>query len=332
MDLLQVCDGAKRIGISGHVRPDGDCVGACLALAMYLEKKLPRAKVKVFLEQPPVIFHEIKGFGEIETTFPEEEAFDVFFALDTVPDRLGDGEKYFRAAKKTVNIDHHVSNSGSGDENVMRPEIGSSCEVLYDLMEPESIDREIAMALYIGMIHDTGVFQYANTTPETLKKAAFLISFGFDFPRLIEETFYEKTYLQSQIMGRALMESIRFMDGRCIVSVVEKKTMDFYGVQPSDFDGIVNQLRNIKGVDCAVFMYQTDVMEYKVSLRSNEAVNVAQVASYFGGGGHVRAAGCTMKGTFHDCVNNLSLHIQKQMQEIACKEILSQPSTLSKNF
>lgn len=315
MDLLQVCDGAKRIGIGGHVRPDGDCVGSCMALAMYLEKKLPRANVKVFLEQPPVIFHEIKGFDEIETTFPEEEAFDVFFALDTVPDRLGDGERYFRAAKKTVNIDHHVSNSGSGDENVMRPEIGSTCEVLYDLMEPESIDREIAMALYIGMIHDTGVFQYANTTPETLKKAAFLISFGFDFPRLIEETFYEKTYLQSQIMGRALMESIRFMDGRCIVSAVEKKTMDFYGVQPSDFDGIVNQLKNIKGVDCAIFMYQTDMMEYKVSLRSNEAVNVAQVASYFGGGGHVRAAGCTMKGTFHDCVNNLSLHIQKQMQE-----------------
>ncbi len=316
MDLLQTCKGAARIGIGGHVRPDGDCVGACLALSMYLKKELQGAEVKVFLEQPPVIFHEIKGFDEIETTFPKEEAFDVFFVLDTAPDRLGDGEIYFKEAKKTVNIDHHVSNSGGGDENVMRPEIGSACEVLLDLMEPAKMDKEIAMALYIGMVHDTGVFQYSNTTPETLKKAAFLISFGFDFSRLIAETFYEKTYLQSQMLGRALMESIRFMDGRCIVSVVEKKTMDFYHVTPADFDGIVNQLKNIKGVDCAVFMYQTDVMEYKVSLRSNENVDVAKVASYFGGGGHVRAAGCNMKGTFHDCVNNLSLHIQKQLQEI----------------
>lgn len=115
-------------------------------------------------------------------------------------------------------------------------------------------------------------------------------------------------------MGRALMESIRFMDGRCIVSMVDRKTMDFYNAVPGDLDGIVNQLRNIKGIDCAIFMYETGVLEYKVSMRSNENVDVAKVASFFGGGGHVRAAGCTMKGTFHDCINNLSLHIDKQLR------------------
>lgn len=313
MDLIRECMGAKRIGIGGHIRPDGDCVGACLSLCMYLKKCLTDAEVKVFLEQPAAIFSEIKGFDEIVCDFPRQEPFDVFFALDTVPDRLGEGEKYFREAKKTINIDHHVSNSGSGDVNVMAPLIGSTCEVLYDLMSQDKIDEDIAMALYIGMIHDTGVFQYSNTTPETLRKAAFLISFGFDFPKLIEETFYQRTYVQSQIMGRALMESIRFMDGRCIVSAIDKKTMDFYNVGPKDLDGIVNHLRNIKGVDCAIFMYQTDVLEYKVSLRSTQAVDVAKVASYFGGGGHVRAAGCTMRGTFHDCVNNLSLHIEEQL-------------------
>ena len=112
------------------------------------------------------------------------------------------------------------------------------------------------------MIHDTGVFQYSNTTPATLEKAAKLISYGFDFPRLIEETFYQKTYLQSQIMGRALMESVRFMDGQCIVSVIDRKTMDFYQVDSKDLEGIVNQLRNIKGVHCAIFMYETAPLEY----------------------------------------------------------------------
>lgn len=313
MNLIQECAGAKRIGISGHIRPDGDCVGSCLALFLYLSKCLPEAAVKVFLEPPPDIFSEIKGFAEIDTDFSEEEAFDIFFAMDTVPERMGGAERYFREAAKTVNIDHHVSNRGGGDVNVVEPQIGSTCEVLLDLMDRSRIDRDIAMALYIGIIHDTGVFQYSCTTPETLEKAAFLIGFGFDFPRIIEETFYQRTYLQSQIMGRALMESIRFLNGRCIVSVVNRKVMDFYGVEPKDFDGIVNQLRNIKGIDCAIFMYQTGLLEYKVSLRSTEKVDVAKVASYFGGGGHVRAAGCTMKGTFHDCVNNLSLHIEEQL-------------------
>lgn len=314
-DLLKECENAKRIGISGHVRPDGDCVGAVLGMQMYLQKCLPGAEVKAFLEKPAEIFREIQGYDGIDSAFPAEEPFDVFLALDCTADRLGEAEKYFRAAHKTVNIDHHVTNPGSGDINYIRPETGSTCELLYDLFEPDRLDRELAMALYVGIIHDTGVFQYSNTTPATLEKSARLISYGFDFPRLIQETFYQKTYVQAQIMGRALMESIRFMNNTCIVSVVYKKNMDFYDVEPSDLDGIVNQLRNIEGISCAIFMYQTDVQEFKVSMRSDEKVNVAEVAMHFGGGGHARAAGCTMRGNFYDCINNLSLHISEQMKE-----------------
>lgn len=313
LDLLTECKDAKRVGISGHIRPDGDCVGAVLGLQMYLRKALPEAEVKVFLEKPADIFGEIVGFDEINSEFPEQEPFDVYFALDCGAERLGDAEKYFKAAKKTINIDHHISNQGSGSLNYIRPEVGSTCELIYDLIDMDKMDKELAMALYIGIIHDTGVFQYSNTTPATMEKGAKLIGYGFDFARLIQETFYQKTYLQTQIMGRALMESIRFMDNTCIVSVVDKKTMEFYNVTSKDLDGIVNQLRNIEGISCAIFMYQTDVLEYKVSMRSDEKVNVAEVAAYFGGGGHARAAGCTMRGTFYDCVNNLSLHIAKQL-------------------
>lgn len=315
MNLLQEVSGAKRIGISGHIRPDGDCVGACLSLWQYLRKNLPEAQVQVFLQRPAEIFQELTGYDEIVDDFPEEESFDVFFALDCNEERLGDAAKYFQNAKKRINIDHHVSNPGCGDVNWICPEIGSTCEVLFDLMGEESLDRNLAETLYTGMIHDTGVFQYSNTTPDTMMKGAKLISYGFDFSKLIEESFYQRTYIQSQIMGRALMESIRFLDGRCIVSVVSRKIMDFYHVEPKDLDGIVNQLRNIKGVNCAIFMYEADVLEYKVSMRSDEKVDVAKVAVFFGGGGHVRAAGCTMKGTFHDCVNNLSLHIERQLKE-----------------
>lgn len=315
LNILDECRDAERIGIGGHVRPDGDCVGACLALWQYLTKCLPQAYVRVFLEKPAEIFRELRGFEEIASDFPREAPFDVFIVLDTSVDRLGEAEKYFAGAAKTINIDHHISNKGGGQVNCIDAQAGSVCELLYDMLDEGQMDREMAKAIYIGMIHDTGVFQYSNTTPATLEKGARLIGYGFDFSRLVQETFYQKTYVQAQIMGRALMESIRFMDGRCIVSAIDRKTMTFYNAGPKDLDGIVNQLLNIEGVDCAIFMYQTGVLEYKVSLRSGEKVNVAQVASYFGGGGHVRAAGCTMSGTFHDCVNNLSQQIEKSMKQ-----------------
>lgn len=311
-DILEECKDARRIGISGHIRPDGDCTGACLALWQYLRKNLPGAETTVFLEKPPEIFAELKGFEEICSDFPEEPPFDVYFVLDAGEDRIGGAEKYWRSAGKKINIDHHVSNSGCGQLNHIRPEIGSVCEVLYDLMGRERLDGDIALAIYTGMIHDTGVFQYSNTTPDTLRKAAELIGYGFDFPRLILETFYQKSYVQAQIMGRTLTESVRYMDGRCIVGVVDKKTMEFYGAGTEDLDGIVSQLRNIRGVDCAVFLHQTDENEYKVSLRTDQQVNAAEVAARFGGGGHARAAGCTVKGSVHECVNALLEHIEEQ--------------------
>lgn len=316
MKLYEEVKDALTIGIGGHERPDGDCVGSVMGLYLYLKKVCPNAKVQALLEKPADIFSCIKDIDEIHSDFTTEvEKFDVFFALDTAKERLGEAEKYFDQAVKKINIDHHVSNGGSGDINYIVPGASSTSELIYDLIEDKSaLDEEIARALYIGIIHDTGVFQYSNTSPSTLRTAAELISYGLDFSKLIEETFYEKTYVQNQILGRALLESILFMDGKCVVSMLDKKTMNFYRAQPHDLEGIVSQLRNTKGVECAIFMYQTDVMEYKVSLRSSGGVNVARVAEFFGGGGHARAAGATMRGTFHDIVNNLSNRIAIQMK------------------
>lgn len=322
MKLTEIVKGAATIGISGHIRPDGDCTGSTMALYLYLKKICKDASIHLFLESRQDTMKDLKYLSEVDTSYGWEGSFDLFFALDCTKDRLGRAQTYFEQAKKTVNIDHHISNpDGCAQINYVDSEASSTSEVVYELIKEdngplpveERMDQDIALAVYIGMIHDTGVFQYSNTTARTLANASELIAYGFDFPRIIEETFYQKTYIQSQILGRALLESIRFMDGRCIVSCIDKKTMEFYGVQPSDLDGIVNQLRNIKGIDCAVFMYETESMEYKVSMRSSERVDVAKIAAYFGGGGHVRAAGCTMKGTFHDCINNLSLHIEKQL-------------------
>lgn len=317
MKIIDEIKDAKSIAISGHVRPDGDCVGSVMGLYLYLTKVLPDTRIDVYLEKPADIFDCIQDIDKINSDFAADIRYDVFFAMDCNTERLGPAETILKKAEKKINIDHHISNPGCGDINILNAESSSTCELLYELLEEDQIDEEIAKALYIGIIHDTGVFKYSNTSPKTLCLAAKLIAFGFDFPKIIDETFYEKTYMQSQIMGRAILESVRFLEGRCIVSIVNKKMMNFYQAAPKDLDGIVNQLRIVKGVECAIFMYETDAMEYKVSMRSNGEVDVAAIAVLFGGGGHVRAAGCTMKGTCHDAINNLSVHIEEQLRERA---------------
>jgi len=319
MQILKECAGAARIGIGGHIRPDGDCVGSCLALYQYLKMTMPEAYVRVFLQKPSDIFAELKGFDEIDSDFPEEEPFDVFFVLDCNAERLEESEKYFNQAVKTINIDHHISNrDGCGTINYVKPEVGSTSELIYDLIFEDGaqayLDEELAKAIYVGIIHDTGVFQYSNTTSKTMRIGGDLIRYGFDFPRLIEETFYQKTCEQTRVMGYALENSKLLMNGACAVSKVTLEDMKQFGVTPKDMDGIVNQLRNIKGVHCAVFAYETEPFIYKFSMRSDSFVDVAKIASGFGGGGHMRAAGCTIKGKFEESMANLLPYLCEQLE------------------
>ena len=321
MDLSTECQGAKSIGISGHIRPDGDCVGSVMALSLYLKKVFPESVIKVFLEKPSETFSVIKGVETIDSLFETEETFDVFFALDCAKDRLGGAEKLFERAGKTINIDHHISNKeGCGMVNYVVANASSTSELIYELIVndvngmtfEERMDEDIALAIYIGIIHDTGVFQYSNTSRRTLEIAGKLITYGFDFPRLIEETFYQKSDAQNKIMAKTILDSRLHLDGRCISGIVTKAMMKEFGVLPSQLDGIVNQLRNTKGVDCAIFLYETDIGEYKISMRSNEKVNVSVIAQKFGGGGHVRAAGATLRGEADRIVETILTEIQIQ--------------------
>ena len=307
---------AGSIAVSGHIRPDGDCVGSVMGLYLYLKKELPEAEVDVYLEKPAEIFDCISHIEDIKSEFNNVDTgkiYDVFIVLDCADDRLGEVRVLYEKARKKINIDHHISNPGCGDVMIVEPERSSTAELLYDLMDPAALDEEIARALYIGIIHDTGVLRYSNTAPHTLQVVSELIKFGFDFSKIIDDTFYEKTYVQTQIMGRAILESVRFMHDKCIVSMVSRRMMDFYQVTPQDLDGIVNQLLAVKGVECAIFMYEIRTLEYKISMRSKGRVDVAAVAMRFGGGGHVRAAGCTMNGTYHDNINNLAIGIAEQL-------------------
>lgn len=304
----------NTVAIAGHVRPDGDCVGSCMGLYLYLKENYPEIATDVYLELPGEQFSFLSCFEEIKTAYKPGKVYDLLITLDVSDkNRIGVALEGYETAKKRVCIDHHISNRGLGDVNEIRPNASSTCEVLYTLLEEEKVSKVVAEALYTGMVHDTGVFQYSCTSPETMRIAAKLMEKDIPFTKIVEESFYEKTYVQNQILGRCLMESILIMDGKCVIGVVKKKMMDFYHVEPKDLDGIVQQLRVIKGVEVAIFIYEVKPQEFKVSLRSKGKVNVNEVASYFGGGGHVLAAGCTFHGSVYDVMNNLLEIIEKQL-------------------
>ncbi len=306
-----------NVAIIGHIRPDGDCIGSCLGLFNYLKAVYPQVETKVYLGDPAPRFAYLKGFDQINTIFAQEVSFDLCICLDcSDEERLGDGKPILQLAKHSICIDHHVTNTRYAGENVVEPEASSTCEILYGLMKEEGITREVAECLYTGIIHDTGVFKYSCTSAKTMAIAGRLMETGIDFTDIIDGSFYRKTYLQNQILGRALLESVSFLDGKCIFSVVRLKDMKFYGVTSKDLDGIVEQLRLTEGVECAIFLYEIESQIFKVSLRATGDLNVAEIAGYFGGGGHIKAAGCTMSGTIYDVVNNLSAHIEKQLKEL----------------
>lgn len=307
---------AGSIAIGGHVRPDGDCVGSCMGLYIYLKENFSDKEIDVYLEEIPEKFRFLKGTGDVRHEIVEGKEYDLFICLDCGDkERLGFSAPLFEGAKHTFCVDHHISNQSFAEENHIKPDASSTSELVYHLMEQERVSLDAAEALYLGIAHDTGVFQYSSTSPSTHRTAAWLLEKGVDAPKIIEETYYEKTYEQNQVLGRALLESFLFLDKKCIVSYIRKREMEFFGVTPADMDGIVSQLRNTGGVEVAVFMYELETNLYKVSLRSGDKVDVSKIATYFGGGGHKKAAGFTLAGTTYDVINNISGQIQIQLTE-----------------
>lgn len=305
---------ADSIAIGGHIRPDGDCVGSSLGLYQYIKDIHPQKSVDVYLEEIPNGYKFIAAAAEIKHEIIQEKQYDLFISLDCGDEgRLGFSLPLFKQARTTFCIDHHISNEEFADKNYVVADASSTSELVYKLLDKDKISLKTAEALFLGIVHDTGAFQYSCAAPETFEAAAALIRIGVDSTKIIKETFFEKTYTQHQVLGRSLLESMLLLDGKCIASYMTQKEMDFYGVKAKDLDGIVSQLQLTKGVEVSVFLYELEKGNFKASLRSKDKVDVSKIAQYFGGGGHKKAAGLSMNGTVHDVLNNILKQIQYQL-------------------
>lgn len=313
----EIIGDSKSIAIVGHIRPDGDCIGSAMGLYNYIIDNFNIDDIQVYLMKPlPTIFDYMRGYDKIKWEI-EDKKYDLCICVDCGSiDRLEMSDIYFKSAKRTFCIDHHVSNTAHfADEIYLVPEAAATCELIVDMLDENKISKECAECLYTGIITDTGVFKFNSTSKKTMDAASLLMNKGIDFSYIIDRAFFEKTYAQNQILGRVLMESVLICEGRCIVGVVRKKDMEFYGIEPRHLEGIVNNLLNTRGVEVAIFIYELEFMSFKVSLRSKSYVNVVETVKPFKGGGHIHAAGCTVHGTAHDVINALSENINQQLKE-----------------
>ncbi|MDY6352481.1 MAG: bifunctional oligoribonuclease/PAP phosphatase NrnA [Lachnospiraceae bacterium] len=300
MRLEDYLDGVRTIAVSGHIRPDGDCIGSVLGIYNYIRTNYREIQIKAYLEPIPFDFEFLSGSDKlIRANRFDNTAFDLFICCDCGDlGRLGDSSVYFSNAKKTICIDHHETNGAFADVNYVFPEASSTCELVGQIIDRERIDKKTAECLYTGMVTDTGLFQYNCTHSSTMEFAGFLMDKGIDFSYIVDHVFFTKSIKQLQMLGVGITNSKTYLDGRIIASYVTADQMKKYDAAPKNMEGVVSTLRSVEGVELAFFMYPTEDGSYKVSSRSStDRVDLSALALQYGGGGHKRAAGFSMDGT-----------------------------------
>lgn len=292
-DINEEIKKAESILILTHENPDGDAVGT--SLAVYLVLKQLGKNVELVMEEVPRTFDFLTGANEIKKE-PSSEIYDLAIALDCADiKRLNVMTKYYENAKKTISIDHHGMNTMFADLNYVNPVSPACAQIILSIFEYFEIEitKEIGECLLTGIITDTGGFKYNNVTVETFEFAAELLKKGVNVSNVYERVM--------QIISKSRFELTRIAtnrlelleNGKIAYTYVTLEDMNKVQCEPGDHEGIVEEGRRIEGVEVSVFLRESE-KGYKVSMRSTKKVNVADIAMLFGGGGHERAAGCTM--------------------------------------
>ena len=294
-------EGAGTVAIAGHVNPDGDCIGACMGLWLYLRDNFPGIKATVYLESYRDVFSYIEGLSGSRSSCGTDEEVDLLILADiSSKERVGAASPLLGRAKKILCFDHHITNRGTYTWFFNDPGASSACEVILGFLDPELISPACATALYTGIVSDTGVFQYSCTSPDTMRAAAALMEKGIPFSEIIDLAYFQKTYAQNRVLGKVLFESRLLLGGELVWGEMDLAGREEFGVEAKDMDGIVSELRNTIGARIAVFVYETGKDVWKASFRSKSDLDVSRVAQEFGGGGHSRAAGCTVEGSLDE--------------------------------
>ncbi|MGH3112876.1 MAG: DHH family phosphoesterase, partial [Gaiellaceae bacterium] len=300
-DLAAVADAIRshdRFIVTTHENPDGDALGSILAMKLALDA-LGKDGV-MYLSGSVPLPHEY-GFMELDRvrrTPPEDAAERVVLALDCANERrLGPDPGLLKAAPLVVDIDHHHDNSRFGDVNLVVPDASSTGEILRDVFSTLDVrlTPEIAEALYIAVVTDTGRFQYANTTPRALRLAAELVEAGANVHRVFQDVYENVAFAKIKLLARALDKARVVEGGRIIVSDLERSDFHAAGAEEPFAEGIIDFLRAVEGTELVALIREPPTQNgptRRISLRTRaEGIDVSAIARKSGGGGHRQAAG-----------------------------------------
>lgn len=293
-DIKNEIKKANTIIIETHETPDGDAIGS--SLAMYLALKSIGKDVDVVIPTYSRTYNFLPGATEIKTE-GRNIKYDLGIALDcTDTKRLKGYEPCFEEARTTICIDHHGSNKMFADYNYVDPVAPACAQILIIVLRKLEIeiDKDIGTCILTGIITDTGGFKYDGVTTETFEFVADLLRKGVNVSDTYKRVLQIKTKANF-LLTKKVIDRMEFLeDGKITFTYITKKDIEEVNAEEGDHEGLVEFGRDVEGVEVSIFLRQIDDEIYKASLRSKEYVNVSDVCIMFGGGGHEKAAGCTM--------------------------------------
>jgi phosphoesterase RecJ-like protein len=318
--LLNLIKQSTSFLIAGHINPEGDSIGSCLAFALGL-KKMGKKEICVFSKDPvPENLKFLPSARTIKQKLPRKE-FDVLFLIDCNSlERTG--TDLFRA-KKTAIIDHHVLSSDDATSEFYKSVSASLIDtnaaaaglLVYKVLKALKIpiDKEIATNLYTAILIDTGGFRYSNASPESLKAACHLVEAGASPWNITKEIYENIPFKGLKLLGLSL-STLEQKDGIAWITTT-KDMFDQTNTTAEDCEDFVDFPRKVNGAEVAIFFREHKDKLYKLSLRSKGKVNVEKIAKHFGGGGHVAAAGCKVKGTLKEVQDKVFKVARKAIKE-----------------
>src|SRR6059058_135102 len=296
-----------RFLVTTHENPDGDALGSLLAAKLALEQLGKDVVMYLAGEAPLPREYAWMPFGNLRRTVPEDAAERVLLALDCANEsRLGPDPEVLASAPLVVDVDHHHDNSRFGAVNVVVADASSTGEIVRDLLCELGVELtpDVAEALYIALVTDTGRFQYTNTTPKALRLAAELVEAGADVHRVFQGVYESVEFAKLKLLARALERAQTFEGGRVVVSYLVRTDFGEVGAAEPYSEGIIDYLRAVEGAWLAVLIREPPRDEgpsRRVSLRSSiDELDVSAIARKSGGGGHRQAAGFSSEASIEE--------------------------------
>jgi phosphoesterase RecJ-like protein len=296
-----------RFLVTTHENPDGDALGSLLATTLMLEELGKDAVMYLYGDAPIPTEYEFMELERLTRALPEDAAERVLVAVDCAnEDRIGHDLDLVGRAPLTIDIDHHHDNTRFGDLNLIVSGASSTGEVLRDLLQQLGLELtpEIAEALYIALVTDTGRFQYANTTPKALRLAAELVDAGADVHSIFQQVYESVQFQKLKLLARALERAQVYEGGRIVVSYLLRTDFSELGAPDPYSEGIIDYLRAVEGADMAVLIREPPRLsgpERRISLRaSTDELDVSAIARKSGGGGHRQAAGFSSEASVEE--------------------------------